>query len=140
MMRLDWSEVDQVRGYITVSAKKAKTARRRLIPIASSLAQWLRPYAEMSGLLWPKGGRFYHKAINRLLSDIGMTHWPQNALRHSFASYHLAKHCNASELMLHMGHTSTKQIFSAYRELVHSQAAGAYWTSCLLKLKVLFGF
>jgi integrase len=127
MMRLDWSEVDQVRGYITVSAKKAKTARRRLIPIANNLAQWLRPYTEMSGLLWPKGGRFYHKAINRLLSDIGMTHWPQNALRHSFASYHLAKHCNASELMLYMGHTSTKQIFAAYRELVHPQTAEVYW-------------
>ena len=36
-MRLDWSEVDQVRGYIMVSAKKAKTARRRLIPIANNL-------------------------------------------------------------------------------------------------------
>jgi integrase len=126
-MRLDWSEVDQVRGYITVSARKAKTARRRLIPIADNLAQWLRPYAGMSGLTWPKGGRFYHKAINRLRSAIGMTHWPQNALRHSFASYHLAKYCNASELMLYMGHTSTKQIFEAYRELVHPPAAHAYW-------------
>jgi hypothetical protein len=26
-----------------------------------------------------------------------------------------------------MGHTSTKQIFAAYRELVHPQAAEAYW-------------
>ena len=126
-MRLDWSEVDQVRGHITVSAKKAKTARRRLIPVASNLAQYLRPYAGMSGPVWPQGGRVYHKAIKRLRSDIGMTYWPQNALRHSFASYHLAKHCNASELMLYMGHTSTKQIFEAYRELVLPQAAETYW-------------
>jgi integrase len=126
-MRLDWSEVDQVRGYITVSAKKAKTARRRLIPIANNLAQYLRPYAGMIGLVWPKGGRVYHKAINQLRSEIGMPCWPQNALRHSFASYHLAKHCNASELMLYMGHTSTKQIFEAYRELVLPQAAETYW-------------
>jgi integrase len=48
-------------------------------------------------------------------------------LGHSFASYHLAKHCNASELMLYMGHTSTKQIFEAYRELVLPQAAETYW-------------
>ena len=60
-------------------------------------------------------------------AEIGMTHWPQNDLRHSFASHHLAKHCNASELMLYMGHTSTKLIFEAYRELVHPQAAEAYW-------------
>ena len=126
-MRLDWSEVDQVRGYITVSAKKAKTARRRLIPIANNLAQYLRPYAGMIGLVWPKGGRVYHKAINQLRSEIEMPYWPQNALRHNFASYHLAKHCNASQLMLYMGHTSTKQIFEAYRELVLPQAAKTYW-------------
>ena len=77
-MRLDWSEVDQVRGHITVSAKKAKTARRRLIPVASNLAQYLRPYAGMSGPVWPQGGRVYHKAIKRLRSDIGITYWPQN--------------------------------------------------------------
>jgi integrase len=110
-----------------VSAKKAKTARRRLIPIASNLAQYLRPYAGISGPVWPQGGRVYHKAIKQLRSAIGMTYWPQNALRHSFASYHLAKHCNASELMLYMGHTSTKQIFEAYRELVLPQAAETYW-------------
>ena len=110
-----------------VSAKKAKTARRRLIPIANNLAQYLRPYVGMTGLVWPKGGRVYHKAINQLRSKIEMPYWPPNALRHSFASYHLAKYCNASELMLYMGHTSTKQIFEAYRELVHPPAAHAYW-------------
>jgi hypothetical protein len=81
----------------------------------------------MIGLVWPKGGRVYHKATNQLRSEIRMPYWPQNALRHSFASYHLAKHCNASELMLYKGHTSTKQIFDAYRELVLPQAAESYW-------------
>ena len=163
-MRLDWSEVDQVRGYIPVSAKKAKTARRRLIPIANNLAQYLRPHAGLIGLFWPKGGRVYHKAsincaqksgcrIGRRTDGFGGLNrrdspcaaftilergdargvWesigPLNAhaLRHSFASYHLAKHCNASELMLYMGHTSTKRIFEAYRELVLPQAAESYW-------------
>src|SRR5262249_59325200 len=31
--RLDWSEVDLVRGHIEVKAAKAKSARRRIIPI-----------------------------------------------------------------------------------------------------------
>jgi hypothetical protein len=137
-MRLDWSEIHQVRGYFTVSAKKAKTARRRLIPIANNLAQYLRPYAGMIGLVWPKGGRVYHKAINQLRSEIGMPYWPQNALRHSFASYHLAKHCNASELMLYMGHTSTKQIFEAYRELCFRKRPRVIGTSCLLNMRLLF--
>jgi len=56
-----------------------------------------------------------------------MTHWPQNAFRHSLAGYHLAKHCNAYELMLYMGHTSTKQISEACREFVRPQVDEAYW-------------
>jgi integrase len=56
-MRLDWSEVDQVRGYITVSAKKAKTARHRLIPMANNLVKYLNSYAGMSARVWPKGGQ-----------------------------------------------------------------------------------
>jgi hypothetical protein len=56
-MRLDWSEVDQVRGYITVSAKKAEIARRRLIPIANNLASSGRGLLEhrAGGTLSPVG-------------------------------------------------------------------------------------
>src|SRR6266481_2142432 len=36
--RLDWSEVDQKRGHIEIKAAKAKSARRRIIPIQPNLA------------------------------------------------------------------------------------------------------
>ena len=53
--------------------------------------------------------------------------WPDNALRHSFASYHLAHHKNAGDLALQMGHTDTKLIFQSYRELVTAKEAATYW-------------
>jgi len=43
IQRLDWSEVDLARGHIEVKAAKAKSARRRIIPILPNLAAWLRP-------------------------------------------------------------------------------------------------
>jgi integrase len=57
--------------------------------------------------------------------------WPHNALRHSFASYHLAKFQNASALALEMGHANSSLIFAHYRELVLPKTAEAYWSLSL---------
>jgi hypothetical protein len=51
--RLDWSEVDLARGHIEIKAAKAKSARRRIIPIQPNLAEWLRPYAAMKNSVVP---------------------------------------------------------------------------------------
>jgi integrase len=55
--RLDWSEVDLARGHIEVKAAKAKSARRRIVPIKPNLTAWLRPYAAMQGAVVPEGAR-----------------------------------------------------------------------------------
>ena len=55
--RLDWSEIDLRRGFIEVTANKAKTARRRIIRIQPNLAQWLAPYGAMSGSVVPANAR-----------------------------------------------------------------------------------
>jgi len=54
--------------------------------------------------------------------------WPQNGLRHSFASYHLAKFQDAAALALQMGHTNSNLVFQHYRQLVRPEAAEKYWT------------
>jgi integrase len=56
--------------------------------------------------------------------------WPSNALRHSFASYHLAHFKNAAELALEMGHTNQQMIFDHYRQLVRPAVAARYWKIC----------
>ena len=52
--------------------------------------------------------------------------WPQNALRHSFGSYHLARFPDAAALALQMGN-SPAMIFKHYRELVKPADAAKYW-------------
>jgi integrase len=56
LKRLDWSEVNLTSGHIEVKAAKAKSARRRIVPILPDLAAWLRPYGGMRGPAVP-GGR-----------------------------------------------------------------------------------
>jgi integrase len=127
LLRLEWCEVDLVRGFIEVSAAKAKTARRRLIPIADNLAEWLRPYAGRTGKVYRATAAVYHKACGRTTRAAGLPRWPKNGLRHSYASYHLAKHENAPALSLHMGHVTPHMLFENYRELVTPEAAAHYW-------------
>src|SRR4029453_6317399 len=52
--------------------------------------------------------------------------WPQNALRHSFGSYHLAQFNDAAKLALEMGN-SPATIFRHYRQLVKPKDAERYW-------------
>jgi len=44
ILRLEWQDIDLKRNFVNIAASKAKTAKRRLIPIAANLADWLRPY------------------------------------------------------------------------------------------------
>jgi integrase len=126
LLRLEWSEVDLVRGYIHVAARKSKSARRRLVKILPNLAAWLAPFTGYQGTVYANQKRAYHHAIEELAKTTKIT-WAKNGLRHSFASYYLAKYANAAELMLQMGHTTTRLIFEAYREVVTPEAAERYW-------------
>ena len=121
-------EVKLDRGHISVSAAKAKTARRRLVPIAPNLKEWLKPFVAQNGngKVWPSDFQHYHAAVAELCQATGIK-WQLNGLRHSFASYHLAKHGDAARLALDLGHTTTNLIFSNYRELVTPEDAGRYW-------------
>jgi integrase len=122
--RLDWREVDLQSGLIEVTASKAKSARRRFVRIQPNLAKWLQPHTRLSGNVAPSG---YRELLDTAREAAGITQWPQNALRHSFASYHLAKFKDAPALALELGHTSTHLVFNHYRELVRPKQAERYW-------------
>ena len=122
--RLDWNEIDLERGFIEVKASKAKSARRRLIRIQPNLATWLTPYASMSGAVVPGNAR---TKIDRVCDSAGSQHWPLNGLRHSFASYRLAATNDAATVAAELGNTSTKMLYSTYREVVRPEEAERYW-------------
>ena len=122
--RLDWSEVDLARGYIEVKAAKAKSAHRRIIPIQPNLTAWLRSYNGIKGRVVPPGAR---KKLDRVRNAAGLTRWPNNGLRHSFASYRLAAIHDAPRVASELGHTSPQMLYSTYRELVLPEEAERYW-------------
>ena len=127
IFRLEWKEVDLARGFIEVTAKKSKTAQRRLVPIRPNLREWLTPFAGRTGLVWPFTESHWRVKLDTVREAAKLAAWPANGLRHSFGSYHVAKFSNANALALEMGHTTTKLIFSNYREVVRPDEAERYW-------------
>lgn len=124
--RLDWKEIDLESRLIEVTANKAKSARRRFVKIKPNLLLWLKPYAKPKGSVAPSN---FRKLLERAQKAAGIHDWPNNALRHSFASYYLAHFTKsgAAELALEMGHTDTNLVFQHYRELVKPKEAKRYW-------------
>lgn len=148
LKRLDWQDVNFESGFVEIKASKSKSARRRLIEMKPALRSWLEPLRQPVGRIWPvqtERGRGLHEEARRHAgfgtagsetkaerdNGLKLISWPHNALRHSFASYHLAKFQNASALALEMGHANSSLIFAHYRELVLPKTAEAYWSLSL---------
>src|SRR5258708_35390616 len=110
------------------TASNVNTAKRRLIPIASNLAEWLRPYARRSqGRIYPFSHRWYHFNIEELRKAAELPSLPNNGLRHSFASYHLAKHQNAPHRGFAMGNTTPRMIFDNYQAVMPPDEEVSFW-------------
>lgn len=122
--RLDWSEVDQKRGHIEIKSSKANSARRRIVGMQPNLREWLRPYGELTGSVVPVNSR---KKLDLVRKAAGLARWPQNGLRHSFASYRLASTHDAPRVASELGHTGPKMLYSTYRELVLPEEGERYW-------------
>ncbi len=122
--RLDWTDIHLEEGYIRVRPKVAKTASNRLVDIQPNLRAWLLPLTRENGPVTPPNIRKIREAAQ---CKIGLTQWPQDGLRHSYASYHLAHFKNINELATQMGHTDTKLIFRHYRSVVSKDEAANFW-------------
>jgi integrase len=126
LKRLDWANIhwDKEKPLIEVPALKSKTATRRFVEIQPNLARWLAPHRQCSGPIIAA-----HR-VNDLSNDrkaAGLTKWPPNACRHSFASYHLAHFRDLKGLMLELGHTNPDVTFRHYRELTTPAQAEKFW-------------
>ncbi len=127
IFRVEWEKVHPTCGLSEVSAKKSKTAERQLVKFHPTLRAWLQRFAGRTALDWPFTESHWRIKLNAVREAGKLATWPANGLRHSFGSYHLAKFSDANALALEMGHTTTKLIFSNYREVVRPDEAERYW-------------
>jgi len=130
--RLEWDRhVVPSKGLISITADIAKRRSVRNITIADlpRLAKWLALTPETTGRVAPFTERAWRDALELVREKAGITHWPHNAMRHSFASYHLQHFSDAGKTSLILGHSGgTALLFEHHKALTTSEAAAEYWS------------
>lgn len=128
MEKLQWEQVDFENKTIAILSSSAKGRARRIVDMSPNLMAWIRPYYDMdhgAGSVLPISVRVLRDQMRRAAK---LDRWPQNVMRHCFASYHFAKHRNEPLLMQLMGHGDDGRILhNHYRALVQPNAAEAFW-------------
>lgn len=114
--RLDWSDIKWERRKIHVEARKAKTAQKRDVTLPDNLLEWLAPYRQnQSGLIIGyQSEKATQAQLRKVTKAAGISKWPQDGLRHSFASYHLALHQNSALTSAEMGHMTSELVWKNY--------------------------
>lgn len=124
--RMDWKDIDLEENNIHVPAEVAKTSEGRDIDIHETLRAWLLKVPNRRGKLAP--AKSYDWRLNSKATAAGITEWPKNALRHSFASYHFAANNNAPLTAAMLGHHSSTRTFEKrYKKRVKPSEAKRYW-------------
>jgi len=126
--RLDWRDVDLKAGHIIVGADKAKTAARRIVPVAKNLSAWLAttPQSKRTGSVWAGTHDDFYDAQQETAKAAGVA-WKANALRHSCASYMFALSNDAGRVAGFLGN-SAAVVHRHYREIVKPAAAKSYFS------------
>lgn len=131
LMRLDWENIDLEENTINLPSGITKRKRQRSVDIEPVLKAWLTKSmgkkAVCSGPVCPTSYNVLRKRV-RNLSKASKVVWRQNALRHSYASYWLAKNHDLSRLALQLGHAGGLDVLHRfYHRAVKTKDAEAYW-------------
>lgn len=125
-LKLSWECYRPEEGLFIVDAAASKVRRRRVIHLEPEAVQWVdvaKPMCRLEGYNFIGARRF-----NRGLAQcLGMDGWPQDLIRHTAASYLLARHRNAGTVSGILGNSSSV-LLRHYQELVTPRDCAAFWS------------
>lgn len=115
VMALDWSDLELKGKHPVVNIRKSKTrAGVRNVTITPLACKWLRLCTNQSGpVVNPIN---FRRRWTRTLAAAKITEWPQDCLRHTFASVDYRIHQNANRTASLLGHSRAESVlFANYR-------------------------
>jgi len=123
--RMDWAAVNLE----TKTAKvDGKTRRRRIVPLEPKAVALLAGCPLQRGPVAPSNSTL-RRFKNKARAALGLKRFPQDLLRHTFASYALALHKDAGKVSTSMGNSSAVML-SHYHEPVSALDCAAFWIDC----------
>ncbi|MBR5331421.1 MAG: tyrosine-type recombinase/integrase [Akkermansia sp.] len=128
--RLSWAQVDLREEAIYILPQHSKTGGARRVTIHRPLLRILRKRkGEDNELICPENWLIHWRELRRVAGWGGDRKWPQDALRHTFASYHLSHFRSFSELQLEIGHRDATLLRTRYVDQRGVQGAAGFWAA-----------
>ena len=128
LQRLTWEDVNLDLRYIHIGGAAAKGHSERYVDIEDVLAEWLKQYGGESGQVCPGDTYVFTKLFNKAREEAGLKEaWKPDVLRHTYASYHVAKYQRKDKTALMMGH-SVKMLDRHYRKPLHRSHVKEFWS------------
>ena len=127
--RMEWSHVNTKSGQIHVPPGAMKDSGgfdQRIVDFTEPLKRRKAWLAKQSGKIIGVASETLHAHRRRACAPI-LAEWPDNALRHSFATYHLARAKNAGLTAYQMGHTSAAMVQKVYAVPAALADSKAWW-------------
>ncbi len=127
VFRLDWKNVRMADGFIQVDPETSKVRSARTVDISPNLTKWLAPHQQRSGLVC--GGQFVFRRLReKIMTNAGVTVWPVDVARHTFATAFYVEHGDAAKVMQQLGHFGSVGTFTRhYKSLMTTKEAAAFW-------------
>lgn len=120
--RLTWADVRLQTRRVHLEGAATKKRKRRINEISENAWEWLSR-CQSEGDVAPKNYDNRMRAVRREAK----VKYEQNAMRHSFASYHVAMHEDAAKTAFMLGHPDANLLYNTYRDLAPKEHAILYW-------------
>ena len=127
--RLTWAQVDLRERAIYILPQHSKTGGARRVTIHKPLLRILRTHRRANGeKICPPDWLHHWRELRKAAGWNAPAHpWPQDALRHTFASYHLSHFRSYAELQVEIGHRDATLLRTRYVDQRPVVNAEAFW-------------
>ena len=130
VVRLSWAQVDLQERAIYILPQHSKTGGARRVTVHKPLLQILRRYKNARDVRICPPNWLSHWRQLRCLAGWGREKpWPQDALRHTFASYHLSYFRSYAELQVEIGHRDATLLRTRYVDQRGVVRARDFWAA-----------
>lgn len=120
--RLRWGDIDKAEQVVYIDPRHSKTGGARAVPLRGGAKQLLLNSGDKDAPISPKN---WDKMWRAARCAARLLPWQQDALRHTFASYHLKHFHNFALLQEEMGHRDSHLLHTRYLNLRNISKAAA---------------